>query len=203
MDDHWVTSLADRYENELPLPDRAHAVRCAAFAGTLFDALAEALALSDDDRQLVLAAALWHDVGHAREARDHARKSFDMIAATHLPEFPSSRRLIVASVARYHRRLLPNIEHAGFGEMTPADQRVVRRLSAICRVAVALDASQRGVVDDVQIDIKPDRCLLTARTTANAEIERDCLAEAASAFERLTNLRLECELAVATRPAVD
>jgi exopolyphosphatase/guanosine-5'-triphosphate,3'-diphosphate pyrophosphatase len=201
--DPWFASLAERYENELPLPDRAHALRCATFAGTLFDALAEALMLAEDDRQIVVAAVLWHDVGYARDARDHARKSFDMIAGANVPEFTHAQTMIIASVARYHRRLLPSIEHVGFGEMTAGDQRRVRRLSAICRVAVALDASHLGLVDNIQLDVRPDYCSLTAWVTENAEFERDRLAEAASAFGRLTSLRLVYDIVVAKRPTLN
>ena len=73
----WIEALSASHARDLPLPDAEHAFRCAMFAGALFDALAPTLDLAQTDRELVVAAALWHEVGYARESRDYARKSFD------------------------------------------------------------------------------------------------------------------------------
>jgi exopolyphosphatase / guanosine-5'-triphosphate,3'-diphosphate pyrophosphatase len=180
----------------LALPDAEHALRCARFAGEVFDALRERLALAPEDRRLAVLAALFHDVGYARDARDHQRKSFDMLRETHLPDVSEAEREIVAAVARYHRKTLPNIEHAGFGFMSSHDQRRVRRLSGVVRLAVALDASHLGVVQSVEVDAGGDPIKVTARATGNVEVERDRLRENAAAFTQLTQLPLRADIVV-------
>jgi exopolyphosphatase/pppGpp-phosphohydrolase len=182
----------------LMLPDPEHARCCAAFAANLFDALRERLELAPDDRRLAVLAALFHDVGYARDVRDHQRKSFDMLRESQLPDMDDSERDIVAAVARYHRKALPNIEHAAFGFMSSSDQRRVRRLSGIVRLAVALDASHLGSVERVEIqpDATPLRCTAYARGSANVEVERDRLRENAAAFTQLTQLPIRAEIVV-------
>jgi exopolyphosphatase/guanosine-5'-triphosphate,3'-diphosphate pyrophosphatase len=180
----------------LTLPDAEHALRSARFGGELFDALRARLALAPDDRRLAVLAALFHDVGYARDARDHHRKSFDMLREAELPGLSDAEREIVAAAARYHRKSLPNIEHAGFGYMSVADQRRVRRLSGIVRLAVALDASHLGVVQSVAIDADSDPIGLTAHARGNVEVERDRLRENAAAFTQLTQLPLRAEIIV-------
>ena len=177
----------------LVLPDEAHARRSARFAGELFDALATLLDVASADRHLAVLAALFHDIGYARDARDHHRKSFDMLRDATLPDVNATEREIVASVARYHRKSLPNIEHAGFGFMSTAEQRRVRRLSGIVRLAVALDASHCGAIESVSIE-SGEPLRLRARGRGNVEVERDRLRENAAAFTQLTGLPLRTEI---------
>jgi exopolyphosphatase/guanosine-5'-triphosphate,3'-diphosphate pyrophosphatase len=180
----------------LTLPDSEHGRRAARFAGGLFDALRARLELAPDDRRLALLAALFHDVGYARDVREHQRKSFDMLREARLLDLTDAEREIVAAVTRYHRKSLPNIEHAGFGFMSTNDQRRVRRLSGVVRLAVALDASHLGVVQS--IDVRPDSepIVLTAHASGNVEVERDRLRENAAAFTHLTQLPLRAEFVV-------
>ena len=182
----------------LTLPDGEHALRSARFAGELFDALHARLKLAPDDRRLAVLAALFHDVGYARDVREHQRKSFDMLREADLPDLTDGEREIVAAAARYHRKTLPNIEHAGFGYMSVADQWRVRRLSGVVRLAVALDASHLGVVQSVAVDAEAAPIRLTAQATGNVEVERDRLRENAAVFTQLTQLPLRAEI-VATR----
>ena len=177
-------------------PDAKHALRSAHFASVIFDALHARLELAADDRRLAVLAALFHDVGYARDVRDHQRKSFDMLRETSLDNVSDAERDIVAAVARYHRKSLPNIEHAAFGFMSSADQRRVRRLSAVVRLAVALDASHLGVVQSVEIQSASQPIRLIAHATGNVEVERDRLRENAAAFTHLTQLPIRAEIVV-------
>lgn len=196
----WIDTLLAAHANDLPLTDEEHAIRCAQFAAALFDATAAALDLPPSDRRLAIAGALWHDVGYARDARDHARKSFDMILNARLPEFTEDERTIIACVARYHRRLLPNIEHAGFGTMSREDQRRVRRLAGVVRLAVALDASHLGLVDHIVARVVDGTVTLMIYARSDAEMERDRLVENGAAFRQLTHLRFDFEIVVDRRP---
>lgn len=193
--DHEVAeALYVAHADRLPLADPEHGIRCAVHAASLFDALSGALVLADTDRPLGVAAALWHDVGETPTRQDHPRKTFDLLAATVLPEFTRADRMVIACAARYCRSPLPNIEHAGFGEMSTVDQRRVRRLSAIVRVAAALDASHLGVVERFTVAVQPDRVRLYVCATEHAEVERDQLRESAGAFRLLTRMALDVEV---------
>lgn len=192
-------TAAARASSGLTPPDADHARRSARFAGTLFDALRERLELDAADRLLAVLAAYFHDVGYARDAREHQRKSFDMLRAAQLPGLSDADRDIVALVARYHRKSLPSIEHALFGYLSMSDQRRVRRLSAVVRLAVALDASHLGLVTAVTARGDADPIRLTAHASAEAEVERDRLRENAAAFSHLTQLPIRAEIVAERR----
>lgn len=186
--------LLDRLGVELPDPD--HAVRCATFAGALFDGVHQSLDLEAGDRRLALVAALLHDAGYLRGDRDHHRKSFDIVSATSLPGFSRQEQLIAACAARYHGRTLPNIEHSGFGEMDADEQRRTRRLSAIVRLAAASDASHLGIVTGVSARNEGSGIVVTVTASEEPSVERDRIREASGGFTALTYRPLQVEVQV-------
>ena len=180
----------------IDVPDPDHAVRCASFAGELFDGMHERLELVPGDRRLAVAAALLHDAGYLRGARDHHRKSYDIVIAANLPGFSHQEEVIAACAARYHGRTMPNIEHAGFGEMDTEEQRRTRRLSAIVRLAAACDASHLGVITNVHARTVGDGIVLTATASSEPSVDRDRLREATGGFTALTYVPLRVEIRV-------
>jgi exopolyphosphatase/guanosine-5'-triphosphate,3'-diphosphate pyrophosphatase len=178
----------------IALPDDEHARRCARFAAKLAEQLGSWLEVESSDYRLAAVAALFHDAGYMRGLHDHHRKSFDIIREASLPGFSPEDHLIVASAARYHGRATPNIEHAGFGEMDFADQRRVRRISAIVRLSVALDASHLGPVTDIDVDFTEHVPLIRAFADGDAPVERDRLREAAGSVHHLIQKRIRTEV---------
>jgi exopolyphosphatase/guanosine-5'-triphosphate,3'-diphosphate pyrophosphatase len=55
-------------------------------------------------------------------------------------------RILVALLARYHRKAAPSSKHEHFAGLSHTAQTAVRSLSAILRIADALDASWLGAV---------------------------------------------------------
>jgi exopolyphosphatase / guanosine-5'-triphosphate,3'-diphosphate pyrophosphatase len=191
VDDSLIRELLSA---PIAVPDDEHALRCARFAGELFDAIHLALGLSPEHKRLAIAAALFHDVGYLRGDQDHHRKSFDIIRRATIPGLSHDERLIVACAARYHGRTSPNIEHAGFGEMSFEDQRLVRRTAAITRVAVALDASHLGLIDDIEVHAGERDIRVIAYVANDAAVERDRLREAAGGFTGLTQTPMRTDV---------
>lgn len=184
----------------LQLPDTEHGVRCAEFADAIFSSLSAMLQLEPRHRRLAVAAALYHDVGYLRSRRDHHRKSFDILRDTSLPGIDEQERMVVACAARYHGGSYPNIEHAGFGEMFAEDQRLVRRIAAVTRVAAALDASHMGIVDRIEVGSNADGAWLIAYARQDASVESDRIREAEGGFLTLTLIPLRTEVRVVNEP---
>jgi hypothetical protein len=91
---------------------------------------------------------------------------------------------------------MPNIEHAGFGEMDTEDQRRTRRLSGIVRLAAACDASHLGIVSAVRAEVGGDGAVVTVTASGEPSVDRDRLREAAGGFTALTYLPLSIEIVV-------
>lgn len=130
-------------------PDPEHSTHVAILALNLFDQFKEPLQLPEEGRDLLAAAALWHDVGQRINLAEHHRASYDLIMEQTLTNFTLDERLIIANIARYHRGAHPAPEHTGYRNLPRKDRPLVDALAALLRIAEALDASHLQTVEEV------------------------------------------------------
>ena len=127
-----------------PDPDHSHQVARLALA--LFDTLAGPLDLPVEGRDLLAAAALWHDSGQRYGLDQHHRASYDVVIAERLVGFSDDDRRVIANVTRYHRGTHPSREHAGYRALPRRLRPLVDSLAALLRIAEALDAGHLQAV---------------------------------------------------------
>ncbi len=140
--------------------DRRHVEQVRALALQLLDQLGPALGSEPEDRALLEAAGLLHDVGQLVSYRRHHRHSQQLIMNAERLNFSARDRTIVALVSRYHRKRGPSRKHPEFAELPADDQAVVRRLAALLRVADGLDRGHTAIVERIQVELADDRCTL-------------------------------------------
>jgi exopolyphosphatase/guanosine-5'-triphosphate,3'-diphosphate pyrophosphatase len=98
---------------------------------------------------------------------------------------------LVANIARYHRKAHPSPKHLGFSQLAPADQDVVRKLSALVRIADALDFRREQRVESVSAAIVKNKTLTIAVTArANINDELDWALKKGRLLEEVFNLNL-------------
>jgi exopolyphosphatase/guanosine-5'-triphosphate,3'-diphosphate pyrophosphatase len=104
---------------------------------------------------------------------------------------------MVGCIARYHRRAAPSPKHESFGSLRPEDQRKVRQLSAILRIADSLDRGHRSKVQKLEIASNAKDVLIKAHGREDlslevwtAEKKADYFTEM---FDRTLKLRSETE----------
>ncbi|MCA1628017.1 MAG: Ppx/GppA family phosphatase [Acidobacteria bacterium] len=130
--------------------EEEHAQLVAKFAERIFDALAPAYGFTRQHRTLLAAAALLHDVGYHIAHESHHKHTLYLIKHSELTGFSESERNVIANIARYHRGATPKDRHPDFVALHPRDRELVQELSAILRVADALDRRHEGRVRDIK-----------------------------------------------------
>ncbi|MFP3903662.1 MAG: HD domain-containing protein [Armatimonadota bacterium] len=152
--------------------DAEHAFQVGRLALRIHDQLQYRHRRGQQCRELLMCAAVLHDVGLKNDPEDHHRRSRDIIMQSDLRGFSTRERAIVAEVARYHQGTPPTLQHEGFAGLHPADREIVRRLAGVLRVADGLDQSHSTVVEDVRL--RPGRnpvpMTLITRNDADAEV---------------------------------
>ena len=147
-----------------------HSLHVASLALRLFDHTKRLHGMGDAERSWLEFAAILHDIGYLIHPRQHHKHAYYLIKHSHLAGFTADEIDVIANVARYHRRALPNLKHEPFDELTPKRKRIVRVLAALLRVADGLDRTHFSVVRTV--DVKIGRTLaIVAHTTGDAEFE--------------------------------
>jgi exopolyphosphatase/guanosine-5'-triphosphate,3'-diphosphate pyrophosphatase len=131
--------------------DEPHCSQVTALALSLFDQTTALHGLGPAERELLEAAGLLHDVGYAVAQSSHHKHSLYLIRNADLDGWSARELLLVANVARYHRKALPSARHDDYMALDDADRVVVRRLAALLRVADGLDADHFQVVEEVRV----------------------------------------------------
>ncbi len=175
--------------------DELHANRVTGFALTLFDGIARAAQLDPSARDILLGAAMLHDVGKFVAYPKHHKHAYYLISNAELPGFSDHERELVANVARFHRKSVPGPRHPSFVALSKAEQEEVRKLAAILRVADALDQSRRALIGKLEVRVVEKKVRLLARYDGEPELEQWAVEEkAAPVFEQEVGFELELEL---------
>lgn len=120
-----------------------HAEQVAQLSLSLFDQLQSLHRGGEEERALLHAAAMLHDVGAFVSYNRHHKHSYYLLYHADLPGYTDRERELIATIARYHRRSPPKEGHEEFQRLTPGERQVVRHLAAILRVADGLDRGHR------------------------------------------------------------
>jgi len=135
-----------RLSGGLYVEDWPHARQVERLSTQLFEATQPLHELDAQSLRLLERAAFLHNTGMMIEARRHHKHSYRLIKGTELPDFTEEERHEIACIARYHRRALPSTSHEEYAVLDRAARKRVSALSALVRIADALDYSHDGRV---------------------------------------------------------
>jgi len=133
--------------------DERHGRHVADLALSIYDALQPLHQLEEEAREHLEAASLLHDIGYYISHDSHHKHSQYLIQNGEALGFTNDEIGIIANVARYHRKSHPKNRHPAFAQLRPDEQRRVRYLSAILRVADGLDRTHKGNVEKIETTI--------------------------------------------------
>lgn len=189
-----------RYESVLHLAalspgEKAHGERVAELAVQLFEGTRELHGLDPAYEELLEAAGLLCNVGLAISHDRHHLHSYYVIRNTDLlAGFTDHEVELIALVARYHRKSAPKSSHPGYATLGEADQRVVRVLAGLLRVAVGLDRTRDGVVRDVAVTSGADGVRVDVSAAGDAELELYSAATRKDLLEEALGVPIELAL---------
>jgi CHAD domain-containing protein len=155
-------------------PDFPHSERVARLSLQLYDCLDSAALLNshrkervrgshvalrnadsnhDSARDSLYLAALLHDVGKSKGNKGHHKESLELIKAHAIPLGWNAENISRAAlVARFHCGALPARTHKALRDLLPQEQKLTIQLSAILRLANAMDAAHDGKIRRLKIE---------------------------------------------------
>lgn len=166
-----------------------HARRVSTLAVSLFDQLKPMHGLGKRERLLLELAALLHEVGNFISSTGHHRHSYYIIAQTPILGLSDEEQLIVANVARYHRKAPPDLSHEGYRDLTERDRECVRSLAAMLRVADALDHDHRQQVTAVNAKQRGSDLRLKIRTRGDVALDEWSVGDKGDLFHQEFGLK--------------
>ncbi len=137
-------------------PDVKHSSHVARLALQLYDGLPAKRVSPEESKQqraILQAAALLHDVGRSEKKGDHHKATFRLIQRLTPPlGWTAEAMLIAGAAARYHRGALPSAGQKTLASFAPAERQTIRTLAGILRLANALDAGRDGRIQRVRVE---------------------------------------------------
>lgn len=162
--------------------DAAHGAVVAELSGRLFDELKAVHGLDDQDRLLLTVAALLHDVGIHINSRSHHKHTHYVLSSADIFGLSRDDLTVVANVARYHRRGLPQKSHLNFTALSREDRVRVSKLAALLRVANALDADHLQRIKALKVVREDDEWFIEVPGGTDLTMERLALAARSDLF---------------------
>ncbi|MEW5983271.1 MAG: HD domain-containing protein [Acidobacteriota bacterium] len=183
-------SLGEKYRY-----DAAHARAVARLAVRIFDDLQAEHSLGRRDRLLLEVAALLHDIGIFVGLRAHHKHAQYLLSSSEIFGLSGADRAIIANIARYHRRALPQRSHLPYVALDRPERVRVNKLAAILRLANALDAEHSQRVADVRVIDSDDAFVLELRGDGDLSMERTAVMARADLFIDVFGRRLSVRMA--------
>ncbi|MBD1945283.1 Ppx/GppA family phosphatase [Coleofasciculus sp. FACHB-712] len=152
--------------------------RVAEFALSLFDQTQGILHhWGSEERELLWAAAILHNCGHHISHSSHHKHSFYLIRNGELLGYTEAEIDVIANLARYHRKSAPRKKHENYQNLpTKQHRQIVAQLSALLRLAVALDRRQIGAIRQVQCEYNAETKELQLHLKPT-QLDDDCALE--------------------------
>jgi exopolyphosphatase/guanosine-5'-triphosphate,3'-diphosphate pyrophosphatase len=181
-----VLQLAGRTESVY-----RHSQQSARLALRLFDVTASLHGLGAREREWLEYAALLHDIGYSIQYRNHHKHTYYLITNADLDAFDQREIEIIAHVARFHRGPAPKpSRHPTLAALKPWQQRSVRKLSALLRVADSLDRTHASRVDEIYGAIRKGRVTLEVLSRYDVELELEAARKRGRFFAKVFDCRL-------------
>lgn len=185
----FTKALGARYQY-----DQEHAQRVADHALALFDQTKERHKLGSRDRLLLEVAALLHDIGTVISVNGHHKHSQYLISQSLFVGLSQRERMLVALVARYHRKSLPKPEHADYQALPEKDKERVSALASFLRLAEAIE-QQHARTPECRVKLRWEgrQAVLSIEGSGDRALEGWAAAQRADLFEKVFSTKLLIE----------
>jgi exopolyphosphatase/guanosine-5'-triphosphate,3'-diphosphate pyrophosphatase len=169
---------------------RAHSEHVRHLAWQLFDGTANLHGLGAWERELLGHAALLHDIGIEIDFYEHHLHSAYLILNSGLPGFTHRELVLIAQLARYHRKGTPSLDgYAGL--LLPEDEPRLRQLASILRLAEYLERGKRQAVRGLHLHLARPWIQIEALGTGDISVELWDARRNADLFANTFNLKVE------------
>ena len=173
--------------------DQEHAEHVADTSLKLFDQLADHHNLDLSMRSILEIAALLHEIGKFINNSGFHKHSSYLISNSEFFGVGERSHKLIALVARYHRRALPQPRHIGYSSLNRMDRIAVSKLAAILRVANAMDESHLQKIKDFKCSVITDRVTVYTDGVSDISMEQHAVSQAQSLFENIFGMRFSLQ----------
>ncbi|MEC8570397.1 MAG: exopolyphosphatase [Planctomycetota bacterium] len=170
--------------------DESHARHVADVVRAIFKQLKSEHKLDHRFEVVLYLAALLHEVGLSINHRSFHKHSLYILRNSEIFGISKRELLLVAMVARYHRRASPSPLHDVYGSLTREERVAVSKMAALLRIAKAIDDSRLQRIHMFECEILPDIVVIHIPGVEDLALEKIALSQQQNLFEEVYGKRV-------------
>lgn len=163
--------------------DENHAECVRQIAVKIYDTLTNDLGFNEHVRTLLETAAILHDIGAFIRYDNHNLHSSYIIHNSEIFGLSRKDNTIVSEIAKYHKGNSVPQDEDSFLMLPRADRMTILKLTAILRIADALDRGHIQKFSDFSIKIQQNTLVIHSKASKNTILEKIALNEKSGMFE--------------------
>ncbi|EZH66601.1 hypothetical protein DH09_11820 [Bacillaceae bacterium JMAK1] len=153
------------------------------YATRVFDQTGDIHNLSNRERLLLQVACILRNIGNLVSMNHHYLHSYYLINEMEVIGLSNREKQIIAHCVRYHSSLTPLTDTLHFQYLSEQQAVIIAKLTAILRIADALDDSRQQKISRVNVTIEKQNVHLDLYSNDEITLESWVLANKASYFE--------------------
>ena len=178
--------------------DRIRAERVASHAISLYNSASGVLHHDKGEgRDLLWAAAMLHACGQHINLSSYHKHSWYLIRHGELLGYSHIEHLMVAAIARYHRRSLPKKRHEAWQVFSKREhRRIVSEMAILLRLATSLDQRPEPVVDSIEVHANSGEVVfdLHAQAEQDLSLEKWSLMNCSTIIRDIYGLEMKVDI---------
>ena len=198
-DENKISRFSHNFENDILAASRNMAKRYKCHTGhnqilekyalELFDCTRRHHGMGRRERLLLQIAVILHGCGKFISIRNSNESSYNIIRSTEIIGLSHMERAIVANVVRY------NVRDFEYDMVELEDQNrpdltiLIAKLTAILRLANAMDRTHRSKLADCKMAVREDELVVRTGYPGDLSLERDSFEQKAEFFEEIFGIR--------------
>ena len=149
----------------------------------IYDTLNNDLGYNEHVRTLLETAAILHDIGGFIRYDNHNLHSSYIIRNSEIFGLSRKDNTIVAEIAKYHKGNSVPQDEDSFLMLPRSDRMTILKLTAILRIADALDRGHSQKFNDFSIKLQQNSVVIHTKSSKNTVLEKIALNEKSGMFE--------------------
>lgn len=155
----------------------------------IFDKMKKIHGLGQRERLLLQISAILHNCGKFISLTNVAECAYNIIMATEIIGLSHVERQIIANVVKFNTLdFCYYDELASNSSVSREEYLVIAKLTAILRLANALDRSHRQKFKNAVITLRDEKLVIAVESQEDLTLEKGTLAEKADFFEEVFNI---------------
>ncbi len=176
-------NIAKRYKS-----NAAHVKHMEELTAEIFDKTKKIHGLSGRDKLLLKISAILHNCGKYISLTNVSDCAYNIIMATEIIGLSHNERSIIANVVKFNNQDFYYARERDGEDISKEDFLTIAKLTAILRLANALDRSHKQKFADAKVTLKGSDLIFTIDTAEDVTLERATLSMREDFFEEVFNV---------------